>query len=91
MLFICRVPNCQRALNHPGPHSAPRPSACEIENCAETTVLRLVSLAAFGDDDRAVTVCGRHFDQWALGIREQAVPAWVIQMIGTTDPSRWRR
>jgi hypothetical protein len=60
---------------------------CEVPDCPETdpvslsTILRTVSLAAFGDDDRAVDVCGRHFDQWALGIREKAVPTWVAHML----------
>lgn len=82
MPLFCRESHCLRVLGHPGPHSAPRPSTCEVEGCApENTVLRLVSLAAFGDDDRAVLVCGPHFDQWALGIRERAVPVWVTQMV----------
>jgi hypothetical protein len=82
MLLLCRAPNCQRTLGHPGQHSAPKPTTCAIETCVETdSVLRLVSLAAwYGEDAPVRLVCGLHFDQWALAVREHATPQWVAMM-----------
>jgi hypothetical protein len=55
---------------------------CEVDTCIEPNpILRAVSLAAwYGDDAPVMAVCALHFEQWALAIREQAVPQWVAML-----------
>jgi hypothetical protein len=59
-----------------------RRNVCEVETCTEPNpILRSVSLAAwYGEDAPVRLVCGLHFDQWALAIRENAIPTWVAMM-----------
>jgi hypothetical protein len=55
---------------------------CEIETCLDPSpILRTVSLSAwYGEDAPVRRVCSFHFDQWALAVRERAVPQWVAMM-----------